>query len=603
MLLLVLAAAFVFLFQGRETLREQVDDSQRNNSRLEADLKDTATDLAASEATRQAVEALLTATESDVMSLEGQLLESEQEVDELTGSAELMEDELATAKETIFALSNESEQARLRQPVIEIVAPDDKSVFLPDETVRLVVSAGDANGISAVSVTVDDEPLVSRAVEDKTVHTILEQWTPAVSGSYTISAMAANSNGLTSEAVTITVQVVDLDTQNRDALRQVETDVVQLRGLTLSESVDVSFLDGSEPSRTPVTPQSASSDSPESSAYVLAMSTFDFLEPGYDLADATSQLAESELAVHDPNAITFAYSLEDGELDQQTVSSHAHQLTHALQAQHYQPELARSGSIRSDADDALNAFVEGEAGLVELLLRGNGSSEGQGFAADSANNEQTGELRQSIPAILVSQHQFIHSAGLAFAQALYAAGESNDFALIDAAWEQPPASTEQILHPERYLAGDSPVSVTLPSLASTLGAGWELRYEDSLGELFLREYLLQQLTEEPTITATTGWGGDRVAVYFNEIQQTVAMVLRVVWDTVADSAEFAALYPNYPARLFGVNPEPQPDGSECWLGEDVICLSRSGEETVIARSPDLETTVSIIQLLAAGEDD
>ena len=45
-----------------------------------------------------------------------------------------------------------------------------------------------------------------------------------------------------------------------------------------------------------------------------------------------------------------------------------------------------------------------------------------------------------------------------------------------------PASTEQIIHPEKYLAGEFPIVVKLPDLAGRLGEGWLKFNEDVLGE-------------------------------------------------------------------------------------------------------------------------
>jgi hypothetical protein len=71
------------------------------------------------------------------------------------------------------------------------------------------------------------------------------------------------------------------------------------------------------------------------------------------------------------------------------------------------------------------------------------------------------------------------------------------------------------------------------------------------------------------------------------------MVLKLVWDTIADGEEFFAAYENYPANLFGTNATSQPDDGLCWQGTDVICLYQVGEATLIVRAPDLETAAAI----------
>ncbi|KPK10021.1 MAG: hypothetical protein AMJ56_09255, partial [Anaerolineae bacterium SG8_19] len=97
---------------------------------------------------------------------------------------------------------------------------------------------------------------------------------------------------------------------------------------------------------------------------------------------------------------------------------------------------------------------------------------------------------------------------------------------MNVAWQNLPQSTEQIIHPDRYLAGDLPEIVALPPLTDTLGIGWTRLEEATLGEFLLREYLGQQLDETEVETAATGWGGDRYAVYWHQDNEELVMVLR-----------------------------------------------------------------------------
>jgi hypothetical protein len=134
--------------------------------------------------------------------------------------------------------------------------------------------------------------------------------------------------------------------------------------------------------------------------------------------------------------------------------------------------------------------------------------------------------------------------------------------------------------------------VTLAPLTATLGAGWEVVDEDVLGEFYLRQYLLQQLSSQEVDVAATGWGGDRYAVYWNESAEQLVMVLRSIWDTDTDSDEFASAYGRYAGQLTGAA-EQAADGGRCWSSLDVICLYQESSETLVVRAPDL-TIVSRI---------
>ena len=77
-----------------------------------------------------------------------------------------------------------------------------------------------------------------------------------------------------------------------------------------------------------------------------------------------------------------------------------------------------------------------------------------------------------------------------------------------------PESTEQILHPEKYTAGEAPVAVTLPAdLATRLGTGWTVPLQDTFGEFQLGIWLREAgVAGGDATAAAAGWGGDRLAV-------------------------------------------------------------------------------------------
>jgi hypothetical protein len=195
-----------------------------------------------------------------------------------------------------------------------------------------------------------------------------------------------------------------------------------------------------------------------------------------------------------------------------------------------------------------------------------------------------------IPPVLVNSFLFPYLEGQEFVAALHQRG---GWAAVNAAWENPPQSTEHILHPQRYLAGDAPQIVALPPLTGTLGSEWQLIREGVFGEFYLRQYLAQQLDAADVDTAAAGWGGDRYAVYWRESPDAVVMALRLVWDTANDSNQFAAAYGRYADRRYGSQRQPQDDGAVCWQAVDWLCFYHSGSQTLIVRAPDVTTIQSI----------
>ena len=331
----------------------------------------------------------------------------------------------------------------------------------------------------------------------------------------------------------------------------------------------------------------------------IALSAFDFMAADFDLHNFILDLLTEQIAgYYDPETNEFVIISDDDEFDALEQVAHAHEYVHALQDQYYNLELLDDDDLESEAAFAIQALAEGEATFVQtLFLIGGYFDLGQllGLVEESLTIDTA--VLDSAPPVLAHELEFPYLSGLEFVQALH---EQGGFDAIDAAWSDLPQSTEQILHPQRYLDGDAPQLVSLSPLTDTLGAGWELADEDILGEFYLREYLAQQLDDDSVDRAATGWGGDRYAVYWNETKRAPVMVLKLVWDTPADAEEFSELYPLYPERLLGGGAQAQAGGGLCWSGGDVICLYSSGAETFIVRAPDLETAARVAAVQRSG---
>ncbi len=334
--------------------------------------------------------------------------------------------------------------------------------------------------------------------------------------------------------------------------------------------------------------------SEEAQRDVLTLSAFDFVAADYDLYGALVDLySEGVLGFYDADTAEFVVVSDDEALSFSEQLTHAHEFVHALQDQNYDLTKLDDPTLDSEAAAAFRALVEGHASLIEGLYLFDSDIPAEAVT-DIVQEAGTGSQQLvDFPAFLINDISFPYKAGLEFVLALY---RQNGLAAIDDAWHNLPQSTEQILHPAQYLAGDAPQIVTLPPLTTTLGSGWELLDEDTFGEFYLRQYLSQQLDENSVEVAAAGWGGDRYAVYGHESDETLVMVLRLAWDSAQDRAEFAAIYPQYAAYLFSTSDETQTDGLNCVSGPaDLICLGQVGDDSLVVRAPDVATAVRIFK--------
>jgi hypothetical protein len=220
--------------------------------------------------------------------------------------------------------------------------------------------------------------------------------------------------------------------------------------------------------------------------------------------------------------------------------TYAHEFTHQLQDQHFNLDsldlqaadqgdrsLARLSLVEGDAVSAQTTWMTTELTADELGQVLSDSLDPAGLAALSR-----------APKILQETSFFPYQAGAAFVQGLISSG---GYDAVNKAFADPPASTEQVIHPEKYAAHELPIEVKpAANLAMKLGSGWSEAARDTLGELTLRVWLnTGGVSNADATTAAAGWGGDRL-VLFTGPGGATALAIETAWDTAADATEFDA---------------------------------------------------------------
>ncbi len=142
----------------------------------------------------------------------------------------------------------------------------------------------------------------------------------------------------------------------------------------------------------------------------------------------------------------------------------------------------------------------------------------------------------SAPLFMQESLLFPYGYGAAFLQKAWIKTPSWDS--INKIYADLPASTEQIMHPEKYLTErDQPKAVKIDDPAVLVGKGWKTIYKNVLGEFSLGLFLRLHLDEEPGRKAATGWGGDEVLLLENGSGEAGAYIA-TVWDTPDDADKF-----------------------------------------------------------------
>jgi hypothetical protein len=369
------------------------------------------------------------------------------------------------------------EATQTAPPVVQISSPADGAIFSTGENIHITLTADDVRGLFAVNLTINDKTIESYSLNNETQFSTNTTWSATVSGDYVISVMAINGNGRASDPVTLTITIAEADTDSLAALRdQVEANVIEIRGLDPLSPIEPTLLSSDELRQRTVEDFAEETTPEETREDTIVLSAFDFMSRDYDLYQALIDLqSEAVLGFYDPETAEFVVVSDDNELDAEEQWTHAHEFMHALQDQYYPLELISDDSLDSEASFALRALAEGEASVVQYLYLIDGYfSEEQQTEIFASFDEEGPAIYDELPPVIFNSFVFPYNEGFEFVLQLYSGGDlfaPGDFAVLEAAWNNLPQSSEQIIHHERYVAGDAPLAVSLPPLTPTLGTG------------------------------------------------------------------------------------------------------------------------------------
>jgi hypothetical protein len=233
------------------------------------------------------------------------------------------------------------------------------------------------------------------------------------------------------------------------------------------------------------------------------------------------------------NAFYLIETINGGIFGALARSTIVHEVTHAIQYQYADVDRLSSQRARNfDATTALLSVLEGDAVYTETRVLG--------YSTRSAGYRQPlcfqipPRQRTGTPFVVERELDVWYEEGFCFIQALV----QQDPQALGRIWENPPSTMEQVLHPEKYLAGEAARSATRRTLTPALGDGWPQLGEGVLGEFGLQNILLLGLmNDRPAVQAVAaGWGGDAWALYAAGDSRLLHM--ESVWDSPEEAREF-----------------------------------------------------------------
>jgi hypothetical protein len=270
----------------------------------------------------------------------------------------------------------------------------------------------------------------------------------------------------------------------------------------------------------------------------------------------------------------------------------AHELTHALQDQHFNlRRFEKWPHGESDAELAAHALIEGDATLAMALYMAKNPLVALAFSRSLTTGVATEQFNQA-PRAMRESLMFPYMQGMEWTTQLYKRG---GWALVSKAFTRLPLSSEQILHSEKYFNYERPIKVVLPDVANLLNAtkepaishklsaalpeqsigtvgvprapvakgssppplpesSWPTAYRPLPTDLWRRidsdvngewsyYLILDQFLNSPAESkrAAAGWAGDRYALYEGPKAQ-VFLAQLALWDSDNDAREFFDAY-------------------------------------------------------------
>ena len=265
------------------------------------------------------------------------------------------------------------------------------------------------------------------------------------------------------------------------------------------------------------------------------------LRPDQRYEQVMLKLLGDEIAgFYDPRAKTFFILSDMPESAQAGIM--AHELHHALQDQHFGIERVRGyGDRVQDVGLATSALLEGDA-LATMLMHPSGELSASPLLLDKlmAASIQAASAPDGLSETIWQSLLFPYAGGLSFVTAV---ADAQGWEAVTRLYASPPQSTEQVLHPERYLDRDEPTWLEHPRPLP----GAERYAVDVMGEWMVRsllgEWLGASVAPAAVSRAAAGWDGDRLSGWRFAGSDRELVTWLLVWDSAEEAEAFARLGP------------------------------------------------------------
>lgn len=358
----------------------------------------------------------------------------------------------------------------------------------------------------------------------------------------------------------------------------------QIRGLSIQRSVPCTIEDREHVKKFLLNAVQNKIPAEKMRADEFIAKSLGFFPEDFDYKDGIVNLYLSQLGgYYDPERKKYVMAGWLPQMMQPTVA--VHELTHALQDQHFNLEtfiddihfstdrmLARAAVVEGDATAVMLDYQRGLIGDLPLSKVENVDA----FVLQTVLGMALSTGSNPAPEALKAALLFPYASGIRFVHFLLRSG---GYAAVTRAFAHPPESTEEVLHPEKFGKGD--FREVSDGEISTESSGGVVVYSDTLGEFSMSALLAGSAAKrEMAAAAAAGWAGDRAVIIREGAAERVLWVTR--WDSERDAQEFYSAYREFLTGQSSSVEQSKEGAVQITVDSRIIALRRNGM-TVIAR--------------------
>lgn len=276
----------------------------------------------------------------------------------------------------------------------------------------------------------------------------------------------------------------------------------------------------------------------------ITLKMFGFVPPDFNLAQETVDLVSEQAAAYYDYTKKRLFILDSTTGDVEQRLTLAHELAHALADQHHPlGKFLNKGSPDDDAETAREAVMEGQATFLgwDYLAKAEHQDLDEIITklAEDPGSGSSFPVFSKEPLYMRESLVFPYDAGLAFQYAIYKKHGRDSF---DELFTHPPASTQQIMHPQEYLDDVTPLDPKAPELEKALRKKFKTLGDGSMGEFDHNILFRTYLPEKESAAAASHWRGGSFRLYENKREKYHVLTYISQWDSPQAAQRCFELY-------------------------------------------------------------